>query len=72
MDNYLRSGCQMEIEDAITTVGIFWLETPVHYQFKREPSGTHKRMYIRANNMYTDENNTSELFQGHLLRSMNI
>ena len=41
-------------------VGIFWLETPVHYQFKREPSGTHKRMYIRANNMYTDENNTSE------------
>lgn len=41
-------------------VGIFWLETPVHYQFKREPNGTHKKMYIRANNMYTDEENTSK------------
>ena len=59
------------IAEIFYLVGIFWLETPVHYQFKREPSGTHKRMYIRANNMYTDENNTSECLQGRLLPSMN-
>jgi len=58
LEKYESDACQIGVEEAVTTVGIFWLETPVHYTFKRD--GGRKKMMVRANNMYTDETNTSE------------
>ena len=59
VQSQLFQNIEWAIKNLFDSVGIFWLETPVHYTFKRVDGK--KQMLVRANHMYTDEENTSKV-----------